>query len=182
MAHDQQHEHEHAAEDGPAGEHGHAAELGSPGGEHDHSEHVHTLAQVVAPEPVDGDFAPRPAPAVLATELDGELVLLDPRTDRLHLLDQLATLIWNVFDGEVTVDELTADLADAFETPAATVRDDLDGLVRSLRAAVLLDGVEPPAHQLVGAESAAPTESAEPDEAKDEGLWRPDYLVNPPAP
>ena len=51
--------------------------------------------------------------------------------------------------------------------------------VRSLEDAALLDGAEPPAHQLVGA-ARSQDATAGSDEA--EGLWRPDYLANPPAP
>jgi len=144
--------------------------------DHGHDGHVHGP---VEREPVDGAFVPRPAGGLQATDVDGELLLLDPRTDRLHLLDPVATVIWSVLDGEVTVDELVGDLADAFETPAATVRADLDALVSALEGAALLDGVEPPAHQLVGA-TRSKDATAGSDEA--EGLWRPDYLANPPAP
>lgn len=149
--------------------------------DHDH-DHVHDHVHGGTPVrgPVDGTFVPRPAPGLHTMDVDGELLLLDPRTDRLHLLDPVATVIWSVLDGEVTVDELVGDLADAFDTPPATVRADLDGLVRALDAAALLEGVEPPAHLLVGAEGRADDEGVGSDGA--EGLWRPDYLRNPPAP
>lgn len=125
-------------------------------------------------EPIEGSFRPRPACGLLTTELEGELLLLDKRTDRLHRLDPLGTVIWNVLDGEVTVDELVADLADVFQAPRGDVRADLDNFVAALRAVGLLDGVEPPGGHLV-AEST-------PESAPVEGLWRPKYLVDPPAP
>lgn len=154
--------------------------------EHIHEDHGHGHAHAhvhgAELEPVDGSFVPQPAAGLVGLELDGELLLLDQRTDRLHVLDALGTVIWNVFDGDVTVDELTGDLADAFGAPAETVRTDLGGLVDALRAADLLEGTEPPAHQLVGTEPADPPPSGTTDPSDMDGLWRPDYLVNPPAP
>lgn len=140
--------------------------------EHQHAAHEH--AQPEAPDPVAGSFTPRPTAGLLAMELEGELLLLDPRTNRLHVLDRLGTAIWNVLDGEVTVDELARDLAEVFDTPADTVRADLGQLVDALRAAALLDDVQPPAYLLVGAGVSESTEN--------EGLWRPSYLADPPAP
>ena len=132
-------------------------------------------------EPADGSFVPQRASGLVEVELDGELLLLDPRTDRLHVLDALGTVIWNVFDGDVTVDELTGDLAEVFGAPAETVRTDLGALVDALRAADLLEGTEPPAHHVVGTEAAEPPPGTTVPLDMD-GLWRPDYLVNPPAP
>lgn len=131
--------------------------------------HVHEV------EPVEGPVAPRPAPELVAVDVDGELLLLDPRTDGLHQLDRLGSIIWQVLDGEATVDELVGDLADAFEAEPGQVRLDLGELLADLRRAGALDGAPPPAGALVGAgPAAAPVD--------DDDLWRPSYLVDPPAP
>ena len=165
MAEDHPHDDEH--------QHGHDHAHGGDG-------HGHGHGGVTVRGPVEGSFVPRPAAGLHAIGVDQEVLLLDPRTDRLHLLDAVASVIWSVLDGEVTVDELAGDLADAFEVPVPRVRSDLDGLVRALDAAALLDGIEPQAHQLVGAPPGPGERTAGSDEA--EGLWRPDYLENPPAP
>ena len=127
-------------------------------------------------EPIEGSFAPRPAAGVVALPLDDELLLLDPRTDGVHQLDRLGAVIWSVLDGEATVDELVDDLADVFAAPADTVRHDLGELLAALRTAGALDGSEPAAGLLVGADAAAPGTPG------GEDLWRPTYLVDPPAP
>lgn len=148
--------------------------------EHGRGEHGHGHGAAYVRGPVEGTFVPRPVPGLHAIDVDREVLLLDPRTARLHLLDPVASVIWGVLDGEVTVDELAADLADVFGVPVPTVRADLDSLVRAFDGAALLEGVEPPAHELVGARPAPADRTAGDQEA--EGLWRPDYLGNPPAP
>lgn len=146
--------------------------------EHDHARGAHGHGPMSVRGPVEGTFVPRRAAGLHAIGVDKEILLLDPRTHRLHLLDPVASVIWSVLDGEVTIDELAGDLADVFEVAVPTVRSDLDGLVRALGASALLEGAEPSDHQLVGA--TAPGRATGSDEA--EGLWRPDYLGNPPAP
>ena len=134
------------------------------------------MAHTHGAEVIEGSFAPRRAAELVALPLDAELLLLDPRTDGLHQLDPLGTVIWSVLDGEATVDELVGDLADAFAAPADAVRKDLGELLASLRTAGALAGTEPAADLLVGAGDLGAAGIGE------DGLWRPAYLVDPPAP
>ena len=124
----------------------------------------------------DADPTPRRADEVRAVILDDEALLLDPRTDRIHQLNQQATLLWSVLDGEGTVGELVEDVADAFGIDGDDVRDDVHVLLEQLAAFDLVAGTEPPPHLLVGAPSVHR------DEEADDGLWRPSYLFDPPAP
>lgn len=133
-------------------------------------------------DPIDGSSTPRRSGGLVSLELDGEVLLLDPRTDGLHHLDRLGTIIWKVLDGEATVDELVDDLADAFATPVDTVRTDLSSLLTTLAAVGLLDGSQPPAHLVVGTKAAAEAGTEAGATADGEGVWRPEYLVDPPAP
>ncbi|HET7486625.1 MAG TPA: PqqD family protein [Acidimicrobiales bacterium] len=125
-------------------------------------------------EPVDGSWAPRPAPELTTVEIDGEALLLDPRTDGVHQLDRLGSVIWQVLDGEATVDELVDDLAAAFAAPPEQVRHDLGDLLVGLRGIGALDGAGPPDWML--------RDSPAPPAEGDDDLWRPSYLVDPPAP
>ena len=122
----------------------------------------------------DEDPTPRRAAATETLELDHEAILLDPRTDRIHQLNPQATVIWSVLDGEGTVGDLVADLAEAFAVEPVVLREDVHRLVEQLAAFGLLEGSEPPEHLLVG----APPRDADPDD----GLWRASYLFDPPAP
>ena len=121
-----------------------------------------------------GAARPRPADGLVTYEVDDELLILDPRVDRLHQLDRLGTIIWSVLDGEATVDELVEDLADAFGVEPDLVRHDLGELLRDLDGLGLLDGSNAPGR------STPPVESD--TGPPDDGLWRPTYLVDPPAP
>ena len=121
-----------------------------------------------------GGARPRPAEGLVTYEVDDELLILDPRVDRLHQLDRLGTIIWSVLDGEATVDELVDDLADAFGAEPDLVRHDLGELLSGLDRLGLLDGSEPPA--------GADANTAPAPDRTDDDLWRPTYLVDPPAP
>lgn len=139
--------------------------------EHDHEHHDH---EHVEPISIAGSFVPRPAAGLVTTELDGELLLLDPRTDGLHQLDRLGTVIWKVLDGEATVDDLVDDVAGVFGAPHDAVREDLSQLLVALRHGFLLEADKPP-EELLGGGAADGGGNAP-------GIWRPDYLVDPPAP
>ena len=64
------------------------------------------MAEPVLPDAIDESFAPARSPDAYAVVLDGEAVVLDERLDRLHLLNHTATLLWQLFDGAVTLAEL----------------------------------------------------------------------------
>lgn len=131
---------------------------------------------------IDGSAVPRPVAVVETLDIDGELVLLDPSTNGIHHLDRLGSVIWSVLDGTATVDELVADLAEAFATADDVVRKDLDDLLAGLYRIGVLEGVELPLsdHERIHAHEHQHADAG--DEAVDDGLWKPVYLVNPPAP
>ena len=83
-------------------------------------------------EHIDASFVPVVKPSVATVELDGELVVCDLDSWRLHKLDRVASLVWGCFDGSADIAELSADLADAFGTDVDRVREDVLQLVRSL--------------------------------------------------
>ena len=95
---------------------------------------------------IDGAFAPLPRSDVTAVVLEGEAVVLAEGASSAHYLDELATLVWDTFDGEATIDELAEDFADVFGAEVAVVRDDIISLTQNIGRAGLLEGVayEPP--------------------------------------
>lgn len=126
---------------------------------------------------IDGSAVPRPAGEVQTLDIDGELLLLDRSTDGVHRLDRLGSIIWSVLDGEATVEDLVADLAAAFDTADDVVRKDLDSLLAGMRRIGVVEGFDlPDLHQ--GHDHGHDHEAA----PADDGLWKPSYLVNPPAP
>ena len=94
-----------------------------------------------AVEDIDGAFAPRPHPDVTGVEVGPEMVVVRGRP---FLLNQTASLVWRCLDGEGTIDEIVADLADVTGADAAVVGRDVLELVRSLAATGLLDGIAQP--------------------------------------
>ena len=56
-------------------------------------------------------------PGVHSVELDGEALLYDTRSGRVHLLNTSACLIWSSLEEDITGTELATELAAAFEVP-----------------------------------------------------------------
>ena len=79
-------------------------------------------------------FVPVVSPHAYAVEIDGEAVLLDQASNRLHLLNSGATLLWSCFDGQSSLAEICTLIADSVGVPYADVlRESLsavDGLSR----------------------------------------------------
>lgn len=100
------------------------------------------------PEPastdsIDRAFAPARGEHVHTVVLDGEGVLLDEQENRLHLLNVTATLLWQLYDGATTLDELATDLSTELGGDHATILADLVTISRHLGAEGLLQGVAP---------------------------------------
>jgi hypothetical protein len=94
--------------------------------------------------PPTGRSVPRRATDVAAIDVDGEAVVFHEGTDRVHLLNPTATLLWSVLDGVATIDELSAELADAFGAPLEVVREDvLAGVTDLLRDGLVHDSSDP---------------------------------------
>jgi peroxiredoxin len=96
---------------------------------------------LMAAADIDAAFAPLPRTDVTAVVLDGEAVILAEGANSAQYLDELATLVWNTFDGEATIDELAEDFADVFHTELDVVRQDILRLTRSIGRAGLLEGI-----------------------------------------
>lgn len=121
---------------------------------------------------IDETAMPRRSASVSSIDIDGDRLLLEPVTNRIHQLDRLGSLVWSVLDGDATLGELVDDFADAFSTPRDVVEEDLTRLVSELARYGLLDGTVPPAPLATEAER----------ETDHDTTWRPRYLIDPPAP
>jgi hypothetical protein len=91
--------------------------------------------------PLDESFVPVQSPHTFVVELDGEAVVLDEDANRIHLLNQTATLIWNCLDGEVDVRGLAVEIGEVLGLPFEQVLADTLAVVRNLGDEGLLDGV-----------------------------------------
>lgn len=97
------------------------------------------MADPTPTDRVDDGFVPRAKPSVASVELDGERVLYDTGTGRLHRLDPVGSVVWACFDGRSPVGELTADLAAGFGVAVEQVRSDVIELVNTMLDAGLLE-------------------------------------------
>ena len=118
----------------------------------------------IAPEDVDGISAPNPHPAVVAVELDGEVVIYHEEAATVHVLNPTATIVWRCLDGSSGLNEICDDLAAVFEVDVERLRRDVIAVVRAFGRQGLLEGVEPDA-QVVAAHAVVQTDGARTDDA-----------------
>ncbi|MDO8392259.1 MAG: PqqD family protein [Actinomycetota bacterium] len=78
------------------------------------------------------DLVPQPAPFVRTAFLDDEAVLYLVHETRAVLLNPTAAVVWAAIDGETSVAEIAALLAETFHAQPATVRDDVELVLRHL--------------------------------------------------
>lgn len=78
-------------------------------------------------------------------ELDGERLVWDPASGQLARLDRIGSLVWACLDEPVGLDELSAELAAAFDAPPADVRADVAALLRRLAELGLVEEPSGPA-------------------------------------
>ncbi|MGH9298251.1 MAG: PqqD family peptide modification chaperone, partial [Acidimicrobiales bacterium] len=126
--------------------------VGSPSGD------TAPVAQVL-PDAIGPAFAPRPRESVVSSRFEGEVLIVDGDTGAIHVLNSTAAVIWECFDGEVTLAELAGDIAEAFGAPLETVQRDTIAVAQELGGRNLLAGVSPPVPE--GAEIAGLLEVGE---------------------
>ena len=75
---------------------------------------------------------------------DAPAVLAGDTTDAGEVeLNATAYAIWELCDGETTVDEMVGASAELFDAPAETIAHDVEKILRKLHRAGLIDWVEP---------------------------------------
>jgi Coenzyme PQQ synthesis protein D (PqqD) len=90
---------------------------------------------------VGPEWAPARGDSVFTVAMEGEAVLLDEHGNRLHHLNHTAALLWLLFDGHTTLDELAAELSAELGAEKKVVLADVIGITRHLGDEGLLDGV-----------------------------------------
>ena len=81
--------------------------------------------------------------------VDGESVVLDRQTDKIHQLNETASFIWARCDGEHSVSDIAAELATEFSTDQSTVDTDVPSAIEEFEKLGLLESlesVESPSH------------------------------------
>lgn len=82
---------------------------------------------------------PRAREDLAVVELEGEAIIYDEQTARLHHLNPTATMIFGMCDGTATVKELSADIANVYGLAPPEVERQVRALLRELRTSDLLE-------------------------------------------
>lgn len=75
---------------------------------------------------------------LLETEIDGDISLYDPRTEKVTVLNQTASDVWRLADGSHTLDEMVHLLAAAYQTEPEAIATEVRQTVDHLAEAGLL--------------------------------------------
>lgn len=86
---------------------------------------------------------PRRRPDIVLQDVGGEAILIDPRTDEAHVLNGSAARLWQLCDGERTVDQLAAEFGAIYDLSAADVADDVREVLGELVNLKLIDSPAP---------------------------------------
>jgi hypothetical protein len=130
-------------------------------------------------EDIGAQFIPTRSPAVYTVEVDGEAVLLDEASNRLHLLNTMAALLWACFDGISSIEEIVTDLSEAVDAPYDTVLRDTLEVMKGLGQEGLLEGVRP-AKAAAGEVDQRATDSVAPSPHANRKPYR--FIAEPPNP
>jgi hypothetical protein len=79
-------------------------------------------------------------PAVLEREVQGCFALLHPDGREALILNETASDIWRLSDGELTLAGIVDVLATAYGVPAEAIRDEVERTVSTLRDSGFLSG------------------------------------------
>jgi hypothetical protein len=73
---------------------------------------------------VDDGARPRREPTAAWRVVDGEVVMVLPATGKVHTLNAVGTRFWQLVDGERTMAEIAAQMADEFDASADRIERD----------------------------------------------------------
>lgn len=79
------------------------------------------------------------AASLIVREVEGEILLLDGRANRIHRLNPTASTIWRRWQDGFAVDRIAAEIAAEFDVEQSVVQRDVGQTLSSLQALGLLD-------------------------------------------
>ena len=101
-------------------------------------------AVTFSPQDIDAGYAPLPHPEVLSYPFEAQLLLVNGRDRRVHVLSATAALVWENLDGNVTLGELAGALSAEFAAPLDKVEADVLRMAEGLGGLGLLVGIAAP--------------------------------------
>ena len=108
-----------------------------------------------------GDWSPKPRGELASVGLDDELVIYDAEHCEAHVANPTGAVLWPLFDGVVTLAELGADIAAAFDIDPVVAFHDVSEFANVMYdRGLLVDSSEPQDDRVPepprAAESASP--------------------------
>lgn len=88
---------------------------------------------------MSGSWVPRRRSEVSWREIDGDIVILRSDVHASYLLTASGALLWQVFDGASSIEEVAEDVATAFGAALASVRADIEVFAAELEGLGLLE-------------------------------------------
>jgi hypothetical protein len=85
------------------------------------------------------EYAPRKRVDVLELDMGDGIVLYDPESRLVHHLNPSASLLWNLSDGDTSVEQLARETSEELHLELSEVREQFVGLVAEMGALGLLD-------------------------------------------
>jgi PqqD family protein of HPr-rel-A system len=85
------------------------------------------------------EYAPRRRVDVLELDMGDGIVLYDPESRLVHHLNPSASLLWNLSDGDASVEQLVRETSEELHLEPSEVREQFVGLVAEMDALGLLD-------------------------------------------
>lgn len=82
----------------------------------------------------------RPAKGVLVREAEGQVLVLDPASDRIHQLNETASFIWRTCQEVASAAEVAKSLAENFEVEEDKARADAERTIDELKALGIIRG------------------------------------------
>ncbi len=76
---------------------------------------------------------------LLVEEIEEEVIIYDPRTHRVHHLNPMASIIWELFDVSVSPQEIVKEIVDVLKTDSSTVEKDVQETLKQLQKKRLLE-------------------------------------------
>ena len=91
---------------------------------------------------VSGSFRPHRTADVLELDMGDGVVLYDGDSRLVHHLNPTASVVWQLADGEASVDQLAREIAEELSLDLEETRQQVAGLVAELDALGLVDDVD----------------------------------------
>ncbi|HHT9145211.1 MAG: PqqD family protein [Candidatus Brocadiaceae bacterium] len=76
---------------------------------------------------------------LLIEEIEDEVVIYDPRTHRVHHLNPMASIIWELFEVCSSPKEIAKEIVDVLKTDSSTVEKDVQETLKQLQVKGLLE-------------------------------------------